>query len=117
LAFDSRSASGSVFYERAEPTMTMHWQIQRDIAQTRLDDTMRAAKYAHHRASLRRRRTRRMTSILLRVSDWLERSVRRATLNRGGRVSGSRAVEVDVPDVRLTVFPLEGPTAGSEAAG
>jgi hypothetical protein len=97
--------------------MTMPWQIQRDIARTKTDDAMRAAKFAHHHASLRRRRTRRMASILLQVSDWLERTVPRGEHYRSGRTVGSPGADAQRPDVRLTVSPLDVVAAGSKPAG
>ena len=86
--------------------MTMHWQIQREVAKSRLDDTLRAVRFAYHGAELRRPRKRRLSPLILRVSEWLERAVPRE-FAWGGRVI-EPALDADRTDIRLTIVPIDG---------
>jgi len=58
-----------------------------------------------------------MASILLQVSDWVERTVPRGELYRSGRTVSSRGADAQLPDVRLIVSPLDGVAKGSTPAG
>jgi hypothetical protein len=85
------------------------WQIQRDISRSRLDDTMRAARYAYRNAELHRRPIRRIAVALQWVSDWLADAVPHPGGDPGGRAAATDNRDFGLADVRLTVLLVDGP--------
>ena len=89
--------------------MTIDWQIGREIARQRIEDTLRAARYSHHRAGLHRRPMRRVAAWVRWVSDRLATAAPR-THQAGTRqpLGLASAADTGPRDLRVTIFPLDG---------
>jgi hypothetical protein len=58
-----------------EPTVYVPWQLSREIARLRLEDTARSVRYAHR--TVKQRRPRRIAARMRRLAEWLGRAVPR----------------------------------------
>jgi hypothetical protein len=79
------------------------WQIQHEILRSRLDDTMRAARYAHHNAESHRRPMRRIAAAMRWVSDWLVEVLPDRGQDSDGRAAATDHRDFGPADLRLTV--------------
>jgi hypothetical protein len=84
------------------------WQIQHDISRARLEDTSRAAKYAHRNAETRRRPMRRIAAILRWMSERLADAVPARGVDRRRTAIDSQTADVGRPDLRLAVVLIDG---------
>lgn len=83
--------------------MNIPWQIQHEILRSRLDDTMRAARYAHHNAESHRRPMRRIAAAMRWVSDWLVAVLPDCGQDSNGRAAATDHRDYGPADLRLTV--------------
>jgi len=83
--------------------MNIPWQIQRDLSRARLDDTVRAARYAPHLAGSHRRPMLRVAAVVRRASDRVSSLVPRRV------VPATRDHNLDAgrTDLRITVAPID----------
>ena len=86
-----------------ERSVNIAWQIQHEILRSRLDDTMRAARYAHRNAESHRRPMRRIAAAMRWVSDWLVEVLPDRGQDSDGRAAATDHRDFDPADLRLTV--------------
>ena len=100
--------------------MIIPWQIQHDISRARLEDTLRAAKYAHRNAETCRRPMRRIAAILRWMSERLADAVPRRGVDHRRTAIDLQTVDVGRLDLRLTVALIDGsedPRSGPTGTG
>jgi hypothetical protein len=86
-----------------ERSVNIPWQIQHEILRSRLDDTTRAARYAHHNAESHRRPMRRIAAAMRWVSDWLVEVLPDRGQDSDGRTAATDHRDFGPADLRLTV--------------
>jgi hypothetical protein len=77
----------------------LHWQIQRDLAQARLDDLLREARSAAGLGGPQRRPMRRIAAAARWASDRFASAVPRR--------AAAKPAEAGRLDIRVTVSPLD----------
>jgi len=88
-----------------ERSVTIHWEIQREIARHRQDVTLRAAAFAPHFAGTHRRPMRRVASWARRIAHGLAGAVARQVPEPAPPWPAAAA---GVLDLCVTVAPMEG---------
>jgi hypothetical protein len=88
--------------------MDIPWQIQREVARSRMEDAVRATRHAHHRADLYHRPMRTIACAAGWVADWLTHAVPVRRADSGTHAAGTRSEDLRPSDARLTVFPCDG---------